>query len=89
MSEPSDLYKKGFEMRKKLRSEAESDVLSFLINWVEVDTMSGAGEWMTQSYAVDAGTHVFAWRYIKNPSLTSEEDAGFLDLVQAIGGVVP
>jgi len=73
----------------RVRSQATQDALSFMIDWVAVDIDSGPGDWRAQSYTVDAGTHVFAWRYAKDLSLTSEEDAGFLDSVEVTGGVVP
>jgi hypothetical protein len=73
----------------RVSSEEGWDLLNFLIDWTQVDSESGAGDWRTQTYEVDAGTHVFAWRYVKNLTLTANEDAGFLDQVEVFGGVVP
>lgn len=67
-------------------SEANYDWLSFYIDGVRQDRISGcatwtAACWQSRSYNLMAGTHTLRWAYEKDSSVVGGQDAGWLDKV--------
>lgn len=67
-------------------SEANYDWLSFYIDGVRQDRISGcttwtAACWQSRSYNLAAGTHTLRWAYEKDYSVAGGQDAGWLDKV--------
>lgn len=63
----------------KVSSEATYDFLQFYLDGVQQGAWSGKVAWTLASYSVTAGNHTFLWRYMKDGSLSSGSDAGFVD----------
>ncbi len=73
---------------RRVSSESSYDYLEFYVDGVRQDRWAGSlTTWTRQSYAVGAGTHVLEWRYLKDGSLSSGDDAGFIDEVIATDAV--
>ena len=75
-------------------SEANYDWLSFYIDGVRQDRISGcvtwtAACWQSRSYNLTAGTHTLRWAYEKDYSVASGQDAGWLDKVLLPGSAGP
>jgi len=67
---------------RKISSEADYDFLEFYIDDVMIDSWSGITEWSfpgTNVYAVDAGTHIFKWRFMKDAGTPGGDDCAWLD----------
>ncbi len=67
---------------RKVSSETNYDFLRFFIDNTEVDTWSGDQDWSQEVYPISAGHHVFEWRYTKDYSVNTGEDAAFVDWIQ-------
>lgn len=65
----------------KVSSEQTYDKLSFVIDDVVKDSISGESEWATKKYAVGEGQHKFVWSYSKDRSDASGDDCGWLDQI--------
>ena len=69
----------------KVSSEQDWDYLTFYINGVEQDALSGEVDWNQETYSLSAGD-VVRWEYTKDPDCCfSGADAGWLDQVQFVG----
>lgn len=66
----------------KVSSEAGFDKLLFSIDARVVTNISGGADWKQLSLVIPAGTHVVRWNYVKDSSVSSGSDAGWLDMVQ-------
>ncbi|MBX3275406.1 MAG: hypothetical protein KF729_34385 [Sandaracinaceae bacterium] len=74
----------AFSFWRRVSSESSFDYLEIYIDGVRRDRWAGSlTTWTQQTYAVDAGAHVFEWRYIKDGSVSSGEDAAYIDDVVA------
>ena len=73
----------------KVSSELNGDYLKFKVDGLEIAAISGTkGPWTQVSNRVDtAGEHTLRWEYIKNASISSSTDAGWLDDIVWIGDV--
>ena len=66
--------------RYKISSETNYDKGYFEIDGnAKINGISGNGSWLTGTYAVTAGTHTFRWRYTKDSSVNSNDDAFYID----------
>lgn len=66
----------------KVSSEADCDLLEFLLDGEEIATISGERDWSRFTLAVPAGVHSLAWNYGKDGSVAGGSDAGWLDQVR-------
>lgn len=73
----------------KVSSEASYDLLSFYVNGVSQNRISGNAGWTGVSYTVPSdGDYIFKWTYSKDSSVSSGEDRGFIDNI-ALTGELP
>lgn len=63
----------------KVSSEQWFDYLSFSIDGVKQEAISGEVDWQPQSFDVSLGTHTLSWAYSKDASGSGGLDAGWLD----------
>jgi hypothetical protein len=66
----------------KVSSESDCDFLTFYIDGVEQDSISGDTLWMQKTYLIDSGLHTLTWEYTKDGSVTIGEDCGWVDEVE-------
>jgi hypothetical protein len=73
----------------KVSSEASADYLKFKVDGAQVAAISGTkGPWTQVSNRVaTAGSHTLRWEYVKNGSIASSTDAGWVDDIVWIGDV--
>lgn len=64
----------------KVSSENSCDWLEFYINGVRQDRIAGTVGWQQKSYSVSAGS-TLKWQYIKDSSVSSGSDCGWVDYV--------
>lgn len=71
----------------KVSSEAGADVLSLLVDGIEVGTWSGTtvAGWQKVSVPIVAGPHVVRWSYQKDASMSAGQDAMSIDAVSLPG----
>ncbi|HPE56944.1 MAG TPA: T9SS type A sorting domain-containing protein [Bacteroidales bacterium] len=65
----------------KVSSENNYDYLTFYIDNVEIDAWAGTVPWTLFEYTVPVGTHTFKWVYDKDGSVSSGEDACWIDFI--------
>jgi uncharacterized repeat protein (TIGR01451 family) len=65
----------------KVSSQAGGDVLSFRTNGVAVTNISGNVDWQQVTFSPPPGPLTLRWIYIKDGSISSGSDAGWLDQV--------
>jgi uncharacterized delta-60 repeat protein len=65
----------------KVSSESGYDNLEFYINGVRQTYISGEVGWQVQNYSLGTGTQVLRWRYVKDHSVSSGQDRGWVDQV--------
>lgn len=70
-----------FSFDWKVSSEAEFDFLIFYVNDVEFARISGESDWSAYQVNLADGNHVLRWDYIKDGSVSSGHDAGWIDNV--------
>jgi len=66
----------------KVSSESDADYLTFKLDGIQVAAISGTkGSWAQVSNRVEGAgvTHTLRWEYVKNGSLNSSIDAGWVD----------
>ena len=69
--------------RWKISSEANRDRLSFSVDGIGCNVISGESDWQTVSVRVNgAGKHIFAWTYSKSKRGVEGEDVARLDSVR-------
>ena len=66
----------------KVSSESDCDFLTFYIDGVEQDSISGDTLWTQKTYLIDSGLHTLTWEYTKDGSVTIGEDCGWVDEVE-------
>jgi hypothetical protein len=64
---------------KKVSSENNYDYLKFYINDQEIGSWSGDVAWSEETYPVETGSATFRWTYSKDGSVSSGEDAAWID----------
>ena len=71
----------------KVSSEDGFDKAYFSIDdQVQINGISGDGNWIDYSYPLTAGTHTLLWYYTKDVSLASNDDCFYVDDIQIIDG---
>ena len=65
----------------KVSSETGYDFLKFYIDDVEISSWSGEVGWQRASFGVSSGLHTFKWTYIKDETLSSGNDCGWIDYI--------
>nr|MDK2850543.1 hypothetical protein [Candidatus Cloacimonadota bacterium] len=78
MSNPADGI---ISFWKKVSSEENHDMLKFYINGQLKNQWSGEIDWSQVSYMVTAGTNTYRWEYTKDTSISSGQDAVWIDEV--------
>ncbi|MBP7867413.1 MAG: M6 family metalloprotease domain-containing protein [Acidobacteria bacterium] len=73
----------------KVSSESGYDYLSFYVDGVQKDRVSGEVNWALKSYALASGTHTLKWTYGKDGSVSAGSDAGFVDKVTWSASATP
>jgi hypothetical protein len=66
----------------QVSSEADKDLLSFLIDDIEQDKISGEVAWAQKTYTISAGTHTLRWVYSKNDTGVAGSDCAWVDKVE-------
>jgi len=67
------------QFQYRVDSEENGDFLRFFIDGVEQLAASGLVDWTEFSVPLSAGQHTLEWRYIKNGSIASGDDAAWID----------
>ena len=65
----------------KASSEESYDELVFRVDGAQVQNLSGETDWEQVAYQVPEGIHRLRWSYEKDGSISSNDDAGYLDEV--------
>jgi subtilisin family serine protease len=66
----------------QVSSEGDYDWLYFSIDGTEQSgRISGINSWASKSYDIPAGSHILRWTYIKDYSISSGSDCGWVDKV--------
>ncbi|MCX6579771.1 MAG: hypothetical protein NT166_06265 [Candidatus Aminicenantes bacterium] len=68
----------------KVSSEDSYDYLTFYIDGVQIDRISGAVEWTQKVYNVAPGSHTLKWTYSKDYSVSSGSDTGWVDKLELL-----
>ena len=66
----------------RVSSESNYDFLRFYVNGAQVASWSGAVPWTQFTYPVSSGTRTFKWSYTKDQSVSTGDDAGWVDLIE-------
>jgi hypothetical protein len=69
-------------------SERGFDILSFSVNGVTVDSLSGAQPWQSRSVALPSGTVTIRFTYKKDGTDSHAMDAGMVDNVRLDGALI-
>ena len=70
----------GLSFWWKVSSEGNYDYLEFYIDGVlQTGRISGNVDWTQKTYTLASGTHTLRWRYMKDGSVVSGSDAGWVD----------
>lgn len=73
----------------EVSSESGFDFLQFTINGALQDQWSGLVSYTQQSYALPAGTLTLRWTYSKDSSVSSNNDAAYVDDIVISAGSAP
>jgi cysteine-rich repeat protein len=73
---------------RRVSSETSFDFLRFFVDGTEVGAWSGTLAWERFSYDLAAGNHTLEWRFMKDGSLSTGEDAGFVDNIMLDAGTL-
>ncbi len=65
----------------KCDSEPTLDLLTFSVDDVDQNQISGAADWSQQAFFIPSGSHSIQWRYTKDGSDSFGRDAGWVDQV--------
>jgi vibriolysin len=66
----------------RVSSEANYDYLKFYIDGVQQAQIAGTVSWTQKSYTVSSGTHTLKWSYVKDYSVSSGSDCGWVDKLE-------
>lgn len=67
--------------RWRISSLANADYMFLYVNGVKKDSISGTVGWTTKSVALDTGANTVEWRYVKDGSISTGLDRGFVDFI--------
>jgi Papain family cysteine protease/Divergent InlB B-repeat domain len=70
----------------KVSSEQDFDFVALTLNGVEKARLSGEVNWQQQTVAIPAGSQTLQWKYVKDASGSSGQDAAWLDQVTCTAG---
>ncbi len=73
----------------KVDSEQDYDYLTFYVDGVENESISGAVDWAQKTCALAAGTHTLTWTYAKDSGVSDGADAGWVDQFQIVDTTPP
>ena len=73
----------------KVSSENYYDYLRFYTNAAELAAISGEVGWERRTFYLGAGAQTLRWVYSKDESVSSGQDAGWLDEVTFLAGATP
>ncbi|MCP4261004.1 MAG: hypothetical protein GY774_26360 [Planctomycetes bacterium] len=74
----------------KASSEAGYDFLEFYIDGVLQERISGSIDWQQMMYTITGlGSHTLDWRYVKDKSVSSGNDSGWVDQLVWSGEIQP
>jgi len=65
----------------KVSSESGYDYLRFSVDGNELDSWSGTVPWSQAEYVIGVGMHTFKWEYTKDVSVSSGDDAAWVDYI--------
>ena len=65
----------------RISSENGWDWLEFYINGVRQDRIAGSVGWQQKTYTLGSGANTLQWRYVKDFSVSSGSDSGWIDQV--------
>lgn len=68
----------------KVSSEANKDLLTFYIDGVSTDAISGEVDWHKMSYMLAAGSHTLKWAYSKDVVGSIASDCGWVDQIEML-----
>jgi PKD repeat protein len=68
----------------QVSSEASYDYLRFYIDGVQMNQISGSTTWAQVSNSLAIGTHTLKWTYIKDSSVSSGSDCGWVDKLEIV-----
>ncbi len=72
----------------KVSSEDTWDVLEFYLDGVlQSDPITGETGWQQRTFTIPPGSHTVKWRYVKDDSISSGLDTGWVDLVTFVPDV--
>jgi len=66
----------------KVSSEIGYDFLGFYIDGSLQDSISGSVDWQRMTYTLASGSSTLEWRYVKEGSVSSGSDCGWVDRVE-------
>jgi hypothetical protein len=66
---------------KRVSSESGYDFLQFFTDGNKLGEWSGEVAWSREAYYLTSGNHLLLWRYTKDYSTASGEDAGYIDFI--------
>jgi len=66
----------------RVSSESGYDFLRFFMDGTEQGAWSGEIPWTETAVAVTAGHHIFAWKYVKDGSVSQGSDCAWLDYIR-------
>ncbi|HPF36674.1 MAG TPA: S8 family serine peptidase [Candidatus Krumholzibacteria bacterium] len=81
MSVDLDLNDGVFSFWYKVSSESGYDFLEFYMDGVLMNEWSGVVPWTRAEYPVAAGPHTLTWTYSKDGSVSSNDDAVYVDFI--------
>ncbi|MCP4221651.1 MAG: trypsin-like peptidase domain-containing protein [bacterium] len=75
----------------KVSSEASYDYLTFYVDDVQQDRISGTVDWEQKAYTVSSGSHILKWTFSKDGSVDGGSNQGWVDKLEIEdgGGPVP
>lgn len=77
--------------RWRVSSEANYDWLEIYVNGTRRDRISGNTSWATRTINLDFGNNTIEWRYVKDGSVSSFQDRGYVDEIRFVdaNSVIP
>jgi hypothetical protein len=58
--------------------------LRFYIDGTLKNSISGSTSWAQKTYTVTTGSHVLKWTYVKDASVSSGSDCGWVDKLELL-----
>jgi len=68
----------------KVSSEANYDYLRFYIDGVQQAQIAGTVNWTQKTYTVSSSTHTLKWTFIKDGSVSTGSDCGWVDKLELL-----